>query len=147
MRSQRQLRVGEEIRHALAQLFQRGDVPWPAGMEPETITVTEVQVSPDLKHATVFVMPLGGKQLKEIVRALNDTAGYFRHFIAQNVKLRYAPRIVFDADNTFAYAERIEQILHDPVVSKDLNEEQIQEESDDGDDIHPPPRGGAGRRR
>lgn len=147
MRSQRQLRVGEEIRHALAQLFQRGDVPWPSGMEPETITVTEVQVSPDLKHASVFVMPLGGRQLKEIVKALNGMAGFFRHFVAQNVKLRYAPRIAFEADNTFAYAERIERILHDPAVAKDLDEDKAREDREDDDDPHPPPRGGEGRGR
>ncbi|MER2520660.1 MAG: 30S ribosome-binding factor RbfA [Bdellovibrionales bacterium] len=146
MRSQRQLRVGEEIRHVLAQLFQRGDVPPQAGMTLETITVTEVQVSPDLKHASVFVMPLGGRQLKETVKALNDMSGFFRHFIAQNIELRYAPRLRFEEDQTFAYAERIERLLQDPVVAKDLDEEQPQEGHDD-DDIHPPPRGGTDQRR
>ena len=60
MRSQRQLRVGEEIRHALAGILMRGDVPWPQGFSPPTVTVTEVKISPDLKNATAYVMPLGG---------------------------------------------------------------------------------------
>jgi ribosome-binding factor A len=120
MRSQRQLRVGEEIRHALASVLLRGDVPWPRGFEAPMVTVTEVQVSPDLKNATVFVMPLGGEKLKETVHALNDIVGFFRHEIAQNVKLRYAPKLKFSADESFSYAERINQILHDPAVVKDL---------------------------
>ncbi|HUY68941.1 MAG TPA: 30S ribosome-binding factor RbfA [Alphaproteobacteria bacterium] len=121
MRSQRQLRVGEEIRHTLAGVLMRGDVPWPRGFAPPpTVTVTEVQVSPDLKHATVFVMPLGGVLLEETVQALNDTAGFFRHAIAKEVQLRYAPKLRFSADQSFAYAERIDKILHDPKVAKDL---------------------------
>jgi ribosome-binding factor A len=121
MRSQRQLRVGEEIRHALAMTLMRGDVPWPRGFTPPaTITVTEVQVSPDLKNATAFVMPLAGQQLKETVKALNDIVGFFRHDVAQNVELRYAPKLRFAEDSSFSYAQRIADILHDPVVAKDL---------------------------
>jgi len=120
MRSQRQLRVGEEIRHALASVFLRGDVPWPRGFEAPMVTVTEVQVSPDLKNASVFVMPLGGVLLEETVKALNNIVGFFRHEIAQTVELRYAPKLSFKADNSFVYAEHISKILHDPVVAKDL---------------------------
>src|ERR1700729_1117464 len=72
VRSQRQLRVGEEIRHALASILMRGDVPWPPDFTPPNVTVTEVQVSPDLKNATAFVMPLGGVRLDETVRILNN---------------------------------------------------------------------------
>ena len=79
MRSQRQLRVGEEIRHALANVFLRDEVPWPAGFSPSMVTVTEVQVSPDLKNATAYVMPLGGVKLNETVAVLNNMVGFFRH--------------------------------------------------------------------
>ena len=123
MRSQRQLRVGEEIRHALATMFLRGDVPWPPGFAAPTVTVTEVQVSPDLKNATVFVMPLGGQKLAETVRILNGIVGAFRHQIAKEVRLRYAPRLRFQADNSFVYAQHIDEILHDPSVAKDLESE------------------------
>jgi ribosome-binding factor A len=101
MRTQRQLRVGEEVRHALASVLMRGDIPWPRGFTPPLVTVTEAQVSPDLKYATVFVMPLGGQMLEETVRALNDIAGFFRHELAQAVKLRYVPMLVFSAVTSF----------------------------------------------
>jgi ribosome-binding factor A len=122
MRSQRQLRVGEEMRHALAGLFMRGDIPWPHGLTgmPD-VTVTEVQVSPDLKNATVFVMPLGGQKLQETVRALNHIVGHFRHEVAQVITLRYTPKLRFAADNSFTYAQRIDDILHQPDVAKDLD--------------------------
>ncbi|MFY9288305.1 MAG: 30S ribosome-binding factor RbfA [Alphaproteobacteria bacterium] len=123
MRSQRQLRVGEELRHALASVFLRDEVPWPHGFSPPTVTVTEVQVSPDLKNATVFVMPLGGIQLDETVKTLNNMAGFFRHIIAKNVDMRYAPKLGFKADNSFNYAQRIDEILHDPEVAKDLDKD------------------------
>jgi ribosome-binding factor A len=128
MRTPRQLRVGEEIRHVLAALFMRGDIPWPRGMVNRTgVTVTEVQVSPDLKHATVFVMPLGGKELEETVEALNQIVGHFRHEVARTVKLRYAPRLRFSADNSFIYAQRIDDILHKPDVAKDLGKDEEEE--------------------
>lgn len=121
MRSQRQLRVGEEIRHALAGIFMKDHVPWPQGFAAPTVTVTEVQVSPDLKNATAFVMPLGGKKLDETVRILNDKAGFFRHAVAQVITLRYMPKLNFKPDNSFTYAQRIDEILHDPHVAKDLD--------------------------
>jgi ribosome-binding factor A len=123
MRTQRQLRVGEEIRHALAAVLMRGDVPWPKGFAaPASVTVTEVQVSPDLKNATAFVMPLGGVHVQETVQALNDKVGFYRHAVAQAVNLRQVPKLRFEADNSFAYAERIEKILHTPEVAKDLDD-------------------------
>ncbi len=127
MRSQRQLKVGEEMRHTLAMMFMRGDVMWPLDFPTPTITVTEVQVSPDLKNATVFVMPLGGQHLPEVVRYLNSIAGHFRHEIAQKIQLRYAPRLRFQADNSFVYAQHIDNILHDPAVAKDLDKEEDKE--------------------
>jgi ribosome-binding factor A len=130
MRTPRQLRVGEEIRHALAALFMRGDIPWPHGMSgmPD-ITVTEVQVSPDLKNATAFVMPLGGLKLEETVKALNQIVGHFRHEVAQAVKLRYTPKLRFSADNSFVYAQRIDDILHKPDVAKDLDKEEDEDDT------------------
>ena len=137
MRSQRQLRVGEEIRHALAAVFMRDEVPWPQGFSSPVITVTEVQVSPDLKNATVFIMPLGGIKLQETVKILNTIVGYFRHAIAKNVLLRYAPKLRFTADESFTYAQRIDTILHDPNVAKDLDKPNYTHDSDasDEDDV------------
>lgn len=134
MRSQRQLKVGEEIRHALSTIFMRDEVPWPHGFVAPTVTVTEVQVSPDLKNATAFVMPLGGEALDETVRILNDKAGFFRHEVAQNVRLRYTPKLNFKADNSFIYAQRIEEILHDPVVAKDLGHNNPSDDTDQEED-------------
>jgi ribosome-binding factor A len=134
MRSQRQLKVGEEIRHALSTIFMRDEVPWPHGFNAPTVTVTEVQVSPDLKNATAFVMPLGGEHLDETVRILNDKAGFFRHEVAQNVRLRFTPKLNFKADNSFVYAQRIEEILHDPVVAKDLGRANPHDDTDQEED-------------
>ena len=120
MRSQRQLRVGEEIRHALAAVFQRDEFHWPEGLAPAAITVTEVRVSPDLHNATAYVMPLGGIRLPETVLALNAAIGFFRHAIAQEVQLRFVPKLSFAADTSFDYANKIITILQDPAVAKDL---------------------------
>ena len=122
MRTQRQLRVGEEIRHAIASVLMRGDVPWPEGIEPAAlVTVTEVQVSPDLRNATAFVMPLGGQHTNQTVNALNNAVGFFRHELAKAVQLRYVPNLKFKPDTSFEYAKKIESLLHDPVVAKDLS--------------------------
>ncbi|MDR3450802.1 MAG: 30S ribosome-binding factor RbfA [Alphaproteobacteria bacterium] len=121
MRTQRQLRVGEEIRHAIAAILMRGDVPWPLDFKPPaTITVTEVKISPDLKNATAYVMPLNGEKIKETIRAMNDSAGFYRHAVGKTVILRHVPKLRFVADETFEEAHRIQKILHDPVVAKDL---------------------------
>ncbi|MDD4616093.1 MAG: 30S ribosome-binding factor RbfA [Alphaproteobacteria bacterium] len=120
MSTQRQLRVGEEIRHALAQLLMRGDVPWPKGLRPSAITVTEVRISPDLKNATVYIMPLGGEKLAETVKAMNEGVGFFRFAVGKAVKLRYVPTLKFVADESFDAASRIEKILLDPQVARDL---------------------------
>jgi len=120
MRSQRQLRVGEEIRHALAAVLMRGDIPWPAGFRPPVITVTEVRVSPDLASATAFIMPLGGEKLKETVKLMNEGAGFFRYELGKAVKLRHVPKVHFLPDESFEAAQRISDILNDPAVAKDL---------------------------
>lgn len=121
MRSPRQLRVGEEIRHALAMLFQRDEIPWPSGQSPGMLTVSEVQVSPDLKNATVFVLPLGGRQVPETVRLLNEMVKFFRHEVAEAIQLRYAPRLYFKADTSFEYANKIETLLASPEVARSLH--------------------------
>lgn len=120
MRSQRQLRVGEEVRHALSTLLARGDVPWPKGFRPAAITVTEVKVSPDLENATVYVMPLGGKDVDKTVRFMNDGVGFFRFAVGKAVALRRVPKLHFRADETFEEANRIEQLLLEPEVARDL---------------------------
>ncbi|MFA5040144.1 MAG: 30S ribosome-binding factor RbfA [Bdellovibrionales bacterium] len=128
MRSQRQLRVGEEIRHALASVLLRGDVPWPRELKSPTVTVTEVKISPDLENATVFVMPLGGKRVGEIVHAMNDGVGFFRHAVAKAVTLRRVPMLKFVPDETFDVANRIEEILLTPEVAKDLKKAKAEDE-------------------
>ncbi len=120
MRSQRQLRVGEEIRHALAGVLMRGDVPWPQGFRPPAITVTEVKVSPDLDNANVYVMPLGGKNVAETVRLMNEGVGFFRFAVGKAVALRRVPKLHFKADETFDEATRIEKLLLEPKVARDL---------------------------
>lgn len=117
--SQRQLRVGEELRHALARVLGRGDFNDPLLAEAN-VTVTEVRVSPDLKNATAFVMTLGGARLEPTVKALNHAAGYVRGQIAEELTLRYLPRLRFEADRSFDQAARITQILARPKVARDL---------------------------
>lgn len=132
MRSQRQLRVGEEIRHALAQILMRGDVPWPSELASPTVTVTEVTISPDLKNATVYVMPLGGSHVAEVVRAMNQGVGHFRYAVGKAVSLRYVPTLRFEADKSFDTASRIEEILLKPEVAKDLKHATVKiEETED----------------
>ncbi|HVY12038.1 MAG TPA: 30S ribosome-binding factor RbfA [Alphaproteobacteria bacterium] len=121
-RTPRQLKVGEELRHALAASLQRGDFPWTHESPRPVITVTEVRISPDLRNATIFVMPLGGTQVKEAVSQLNQHNHFFKNVIAQNVQMRWIPQLHFLADESFAYAEKIEKILHDPNVARDLED-------------------------
>jgi len=120
MRSQRQLKVGEELRHVLARVFQLGDFHWPEGTTPVHVTVTEVRVSPDLKNATAFIMPLGGQHMEATVKALNAGIGFFRHAIAKDVQLRQVPNLTFAPDTSFDYANKIQNLLSDPEIVKDL---------------------------
>lgn len=122
--SQRQLRVGEELRHALARVFARGGIRDPA-LAGVNLTVTEVRVSPDLKSATAFVVPFGSAEadsaeLGRTLDALNRAAGFFRSVLAGEVELRYAPRIAFQADTTFDQVDRVGEILNRPRVRRDL---------------------------
>ena len=119
--SQRQLRVGELIRHALADMLTRGDVHDPV-LEGHMITVPEVRMTADLKLATIYVMPLGGRDMKEVVDALERNKRYLRGEIAHRVNLKFAPDIRFRIDERFDEAERIEKLLRSPDVQRDLKD-------------------------
>jgi len=117
----RPLRVGEEIRHLLADIFMRGECRSPELFDAQ-ITVSEVRVSPDLKNATAYVMPLAGANKEELFLALKDAAPEIRHLLSKRVKLRYTPRIYFALDESFDEAERIENLLKSPEVARDLKD-------------------------
>src|ERR1051325_6561818 len=117
--SQRQLRVGELIRHALAEMLSRGGGHDPV-IEGHMITVPEVRMTADLRLAAIYVMPLGGKDEKEVVAALERNKKFLRGEIAHRVNLKFAPEIRFRVDERFDEAERIEKILRTPEVRRDL---------------------------
>ena len=117
--SQRQLRVGEAVRHALAEVLAQGEVHDPV-LEGHMITVPEVRMSPDLRLATIYVMPLGGRDEAAVVAALERNKRYLRGVIARKVNLKFAPDIRFRLDERFDEAERIEKLLRSPAVKRDL---------------------------
>jgi ribosome-binding factor A len=129
--SQRQLRVGEALRHALAEIFARGELRDPALADVKA-TVTEVRVSPDLKAATAFVVPFGGGDAVALAKSLNNAAGFFRMRLAAAVDLRVAPVVRFQPDQSFDQVMRIERILKSPAVARDLNQGK-DKDKDDGD--------------
>ena len=133
--SARQLRVGELIRHALAELFARGDVHDPV-LEGHMITVPEVRMSPDLRLATIYIMPLGGRDAEAVLAALEENKRYLRGEISRRVNLKFAPEIRFRVDERFDEAERIEKLLRTPAVQRDLrdNESQNRDLSGEKDD-------------
>jgi ribosome-binding factor A len=118
--SQRQLRVGEELRHALAQLLRPGELRDPA-LRDANITVVEVRVSPDLRNATAFVMPLAGQKADEIMAGLKRSAVFLKGQVARMVELRQVPNIVFALDDAFENAARIAALLARPEVERDLH--------------------------
>ncbi len=117
--SQRQLRVGEALRHALAEILMRGDLRDPE-LREASITVSEVRISPDLRNATAYIMPLGGTDAAGVLAALRRAAPYLRGRMARTVQLRFAPAVAFEIDNAFEYAQRIETLLHSEAVARDL---------------------------
>jgi ribosome-binding factor A len=117
--SQRQLRVGELMRHALAEMLTRGDIHDPV-LEGHMITVPEVRMTADLRMATVYVMPLGGRDQSEVIAALDRNKKFLRGALARSVNLKFAPDIRFRVDERFDEAERIEKLLRTPAVRKDL---------------------------
>ena len=127
--SQRQLRVGELIRHELAAMLSRGDVHDPV-VEGHMITVPEVRMTADLRLATIYVMPLGGRDAEPVVAALERNKTFLRGEIARRVNLKFAPEIRFRVDERFGEAERIEKILRTPEVRRDLDKADSSDESD-----------------
>lgn len=117
--SQRQLRVGELVRHALAEMLARGDVHDPV-LEGHLITVPEVRMSPDLRLATVYVMPLGGRDADEVVEALERNKKFLRGEIARRINLKFAADLRFRRDESFAEAQRIDTLLKQPDVQRDI---------------------------
>ena len=120
--SQRQLRVGELIRHELADMLTRGEIHDPV-IETHMITVPEVRMTADLRLATIYIMPLGGRDEKQVLDALERNKRYMRGEIARRVNLKFAPEIRFRIDERFDEAERIEKLLRTPVVQRDLADE------------------------
>ena len=120
--SQRQLRVGELIRHALSEILARGEVMDPV-LETHLTTVTEVRMSPDLKHAHCFVEPLGGADEAAVLEALGRHRRYIRGLISKRVTLKFSPDLHFEIDTRFDDDSRIDSLLRSPVVARDLDGE------------------------
>ena len=117
--SQRQLRVGELIRHELARMLTRGEIHDDV-LATHVVTVPEVRMSPDLKLATAYVMPLGGQNVEAVIEALNKHKKFIRTEVAQAVNLKYAPEVRFMKDESFAESERVERLLASEKVKRDL---------------------------
>lgn len=128
--SQRQLRVGEELRHALARILRDGECRDPV-LENASITVTEVRISPDLRNATAFVMPLAGTRATEVVASLERSATFLKGLVAREVQLRNTPNLVFALDDSFDRAARISTLLTRPEVARDLRPSAAEDKDDD----------------
>lgn len=120
--SQRQLRVGELIRHAVAEVLARGEAP-DAVLTRHPITVPEVRMSPDLRLATVYVMPLGGRDKEAVIEALERNQKFLRGEVVRRVSMKFAPDLRFRIDDRFDEAERIEKLLRSPEVARDLGKD------------------------
>jgi ribosome-binding factor A len=121
--SQRQLRVGELVRHALAEVLARGETPDEV-IASHTITVPEVRMSPDLRVATIYVMPLGGRDQQAVIEALDRNRKFLRSEVVRRVNLKFAPDLRFRIDERFDEAERIERLLRSPEVARDLKKDE-----------------------
>ena len=108
--SQRQLRVGEMIKQALGNIFMRGEAKLP-DIETSNITVTEVRMSPDLKTAKTFVLPLGGKNANEVIDILKDFSFIVRKVLSKKISMKFLPNLLFFKDESFEYAEKIENLI------------------------------------
>lgn len=129
-RGQRRLRVGETLRHELSRVLRQGECRDPA-LREANVTVTEISLSPDLRNAKVFVMPLAGANAAEILAGLEHSAPFLRGRLARAAALRYAPNLVFALDRSFDHAERIAELLARPEVERDLEPRGMPAESDD----------------
>lgn len=121
-RSVRLLRVGEQMRHILSEILQRGDVH-DETLAKHLVSVTEVRMSPDLRHATVFVKPLLGQDEEKVIKALRTNTAYLQREVASRVKMKYAAKLKFLADDSFDEGTRIDQLLRAPKVARDLGED------------------------
>jgi ribosome-binding factor A len=119
--SQRQLRVGELVRHTLAEMLMRGDISDPV-IEGHLVTIPEVRMTADLRLATIYVITLGGRDAAEVVSAFERNKRFLRAEIAQRINLKFAPDIRFRVDESFSEAERIDKLLRSPAVKRDLDE-------------------------
>jgi ribosome-binding factor A len=127
--SQRQLRVGEALRHALAEVLRENEIR-DAELEGVSVTITQVKPSPDMRYATVYCEPLGGQNAKEIVAALNRHKGFLRGEMGHRITMKFTPELRFVEDESFAEAEKIETILKSPEVQRDLAASHDGEEED-----------------
>lgn len=121
-RSVRLLRVGEQVRHILSDILARGEVHDDV-LTSHVVSVTEVRMSPDLRHATVFVKPLLGKDEDAVIKALRTNTAYLQREVAARVKMKYAAKLKFLADESFDEGSHIDQLLRDPKVARDLAED------------------------
>lgn len=119
-KSVRTLRVGEQVRHILSEILARGEVHDDV-LAKHVVSVTEVRMSPDLRHATVFVKPLLGKDEDAVLKALRTNTAFFQREVAHRVKMKYAARLKFLADESFDEGSHIDSLLRDPKVARDLD--------------------------
>lgn len=120
-RSVRLLRVGEQVRHVLSEILQRGDVHDDV-LAKHLVSITEVRMSPDLRHATVFVKPLLGKDEEVVIKALRTNTAYLQREVAHRVKMKYAAKLKFLADESFDEGSHIDKLLRSPEVARDLGD-------------------------
>ncbi len=122
--SQRQLRVGEELRHVLAEVLARGGLRDPV-LAGRSITISQIRVGPDLRHAIAYAMPLGGtEEAAEMIAALNRAAPWLSHEVGQRITLKYTPALRFEMDTVFDEAQRIDALLRSPAVARDLTDDE-----------------------
>ena len=125
--SQRQLRVGEALRHALAEVLTRNDIRDPE-LEGVSVTITQVKPSPDMRYATVYCEPLGGENAQVVIAALNRHKGFLRGEMGHRLTMKFTPELRFVEDESFAEAQKIETILNSPQVQRDLAASHDEEE-------------------
>ncbi len=130
--TQRQLRVGEVLRHALSDALSRGEIRDP-DLDGISVTITQVKPSPDMRHATVFCEPLGGQHVKEVLAALNRHKGFIRGLMGKLITLKFTPELRFVEDTSFSEAEKIETLLKSARVARDLADGEP-DEGEPGDD-------------
>ena len=127
--SQRQLRVGEALRHALAEVLSRNEIRDP-DLDGVSVTITQIKPSPDMRYATVYCEPLGGQNAKQIVAALNRHKGFLRGEMGHRITMKFTPELRFVEDESFAEALKIETILKSPEVQRDLTATHDDEEDE-----------------